>query len=452
MPRPTFSRLLIGCLAVTLAASFAFARPGTVTSKTGQVYEGDVTEKPDGSITVVTRSKIPVTFQADQVEKITYAEDMAAQYKQKVAALPPNATAQDHLQLARWLFENRAYDFARQQIDQAQVKDPNNADAALMRRMVDQAVTWEKRPPAAPAVDGRPPAPAPAPQPAPVGAPPRTPAAAAAERRLLTPEQINIIKQQELQKTDTQVRIRLENNVARRFTDSANIPPRDFQALPDFAKMMAIFERGNAEMRQDVKIINDPQSLLRFKMRIQPMILQGCATAGCHAAQNHAGDFFLYNPQGGGEAATYTNFYLLTQWRITDPSTKSVGKLIDRTYPERSLLLEFSLPTTIAESDHPEAQNFKPTFRSKQDPRYQETLDWIRNGLVTIEPVYGIDYPLPGQQAQQPQQAPPAPQPQNAPTPSNQQPQGNPPADPGGNSTQDALKNARERMRPIRGL
>jgi hypothetical protein len=64
--------------------------------------------------------------------------------------------------------------------------------------------------------------------------------------------------------------------------------------------------------------------------------------------------------------------------------------VVDRDFPESSLLLQYMLPLDRADAPHPDVPGFKPMARSKNDPKYQEALAWIKS-LSAVAPAYGVD-------------------------------------------------------------
>src|SRR5688572_30478155 len=123
------------CLALALAIACAttlLARPGTIRTRDGRSIEGDITEKPDGSVAIATKAGT-VTLSGAEVETISYAGNIKEEYKKRLANLPKNAGAKDHLTLARWLYDNREYELARTELDTTLAIDPNNAEAVTLR-------------------------------------------------------------------------------------------------------------------------------------------------------------------------------------------------------------------------------------------------------------------------------------------------------------------------------
>ncbi|HEV8606644.1 MAG TPA: tetratricopeptide repeat protein [Tepidisphaeraceae bacterium] len=385
-------RCVVGGLLVCLLSASVLARPGTVRTKDGRSIEGDITDRGDNGAMITTKAG-QITIKADEIAGIEYGGTIKEAYERRVAALPKDAGARSHFEIARWLYDNKEYELARKELDTAISLDPNYADAVMLRQTVDRTMLFEKR-----NNPGRPAGVAPA---------GTRPAAGGAikERRLLNADQINTIKQFELRETEQRVRVRLDNGVAKRFIEYANRDVRDFAAMPDGLKALDILRNGTKEMRTDVRILTDPQAILEFKSKVQPTLLQGCASVACHGGSN-AGRFLLYNP-ADNDGVTYTNFYTLSQF--TAPVEKVERRAVDRLYSNNSLIIQFGLPRERAEFDHPEAQGWAFIYRNAQDTRYAQILDWIQNGLVAVQPNYGIDFPLPSTKAPATQPAAPAP-------------------------------------------
>ena len=438
--RPITLLTLLGVLSIT--AALASARQGTVRTKDGRDIEGDITEN-DNEVTIATRVA-SVTFNRSDIAGITYAATVKEQYEKRLAALPANAGARSHIELARWLFESKEYALARTETDTALKLDANSAEATMLRQAIERTMLLEKTKATTPVI-----APKSAPAPGPVVTPP-------AKRRLLDFDQINAIRQEELKKGE-QFRVRFEKNVVQRFIQAKKLTAKDFAKVQDSAKAWQIMEEA-PDMKGDVKIASDPVAISDFK-HLQPGILAGCASANCHGTKDKGGTFMLY-PADNSDAVTYTNFYILTQY---NPSVNgAVRKCIDRQQPKSSLLLEYGLPREATQTPHPDVPDFTPMFRGTGDPRYLLMAKWMETLIVT-EREYKITFALPGgapatqpvgapetqptvQPVPQPDQTTPAPQPQ----PDNTRPRPDNRPGNGGGGVDDALKDARGRMRPIR--
>lgn len=426
--------LAVMALVIVVWNGNTWSKTGMVKTTDGRTLEGDITDK--GAEGVAVRTKVgSVTIARAEVASITYFDSIEEAYKQRVAQLPKPPAVKDHLELARWLYDVRAYDLARVEVGKAMILDPNSADADNLRKAIERTAMIERtKPPVTPEV--RPPETRPVVQPAP------------RDRKLLDADQINIIRQWELKTTD-RVNVRFVGDVKKRFTDYDNRDPRVFSALTPMDQTLVILQRGTEEMRKDVRIASDPQALADYKRAVQGVILQGCASANCHSTPK-AGKFLLVTPANNDEAA-YTNFYILTQYAASIDGAKR--KAIERLYPENSLILQYGLPRDRAEFDHPDVPNWIPIFKNLQDTRYRQITEWIRGSLVTVEPKYGIDFALPGGDAPatRPADAPKAPAPAAQPaansTPAREQKDQDRRA-----STVDKLNEARDRLRPGGGF
>jgi hypothetical protein len=241
-----------------------------------------------------------------------------------------------------------------------------------------------------------------------------TPAGAANERRLLSVEDVNLIRQQELKPNDAGVRLTFQGDVKRRYAAAHNMSFAEFNRLPPVQQALAIIENGTVDMRRQVRVASDPSSLAEYKRAVQPVVLSGCATSACHGGPGGAG-LVLFSPADTDPLA-YTNFYILQKYtKQMPPPLPALGpvtaRLIDRGHGEDSLLVNFGLPASLAVYDHPLVGG-KPlptaVFRNKEEARYQQVVRWMNETLRTIEPNYGIDYEIPGTAAARATPAAPA--------------------------------------------
>jgi hypothetical protein len=141
---------------------------------------------------------------------------------------------------------------------------------------------------------------------------------------------------------------------------------------------------------QGATISTDPAVIKAFTGSggVNPYVMTNCATAECHAGKN-GGNFRLVNPTNNPEAQ-YTNFYILSMYSNGD------GKMIDRDNPEKSLLLQYSLPYAVAAVKHPKVDIRK--LSGLNDPRLRSMTDWIKS-LAFPKPNFGIVYDMPGMSA-----------------------------------------------------
>ncbi len=379
----------VSAVGISVLASLVLAKPGVLKTRDGRTLEGDITETPDGM--VVKKGTIEVRVGRVDVASVRYVETADA-FTPRINELKPDDTA-GRITLAREAFRAGQYPTARKLADEVLAKDPNNKQAVDLldtirrqimleakQRGIEAAATQE-------AVSS-------------IGTPlaPRELPA-----RYLNDAEINRIRQTELQESDAaRVRVRLDNGVAKRFMEIPQAATVDFGSLSAFQQALVIIRRGDADMRKDVIILSDPGALRDYRLNIQPIILRGCASAGCHGSQ--AGGPFVLFPSMDNEPAAYTNFYMLATYNkrpAAAPDSIFGGSLagalmLDRQAPERSLVLKYGLPVQQAGSHpHPAVPNFRPTFASVNDATYRRVGSWIADSLIHEEPVYGISYQPP---------------------------------------------------------
>ncbi|HEY7117054.1 MAG TPA: hypothetical protein VH475_10730 [Tepidisphaeraceae bacterium] len=377
------------------SASVLFARQGVVKTRDGRTLEGDIEEKPD--VVTVSMHGIRTNIDRDQLAgQVEYFDNVQDRYQAKLKALPRNAAAADHLALARWCYDVKLYDQALEQIEEARKVDPNNAEAGTLEQTVISQRRIEKNRTGGAAAAGTG-----------TGAAPKNGGntgantAAAGDRgapgRVLTADDINAIRQMEWRENDSVApRAVVPADVRKRYIEMTATPAAQFATYNQTQQAYIILSDAKTppDMRKQIKLTTDPQALAEYRRVIQPLILNNCATIGCHGGKN-AGDFQLLTNNPEREDVAYTNFYILQNY-IHDFNGQQYS-MIDRTYPDRSILAEFALAQDVADLRHPKlkGQTYKPMAVSKASPTYVTIVTGIKN-LRANDPNYGINYKLPG--------------------------------------------------------
>lgn len=378
-------------VAVCLLGSALWAKQGVVTLTDGHKMEGDITEKED--TVIVTIRGIQTQLKRSEVQSINYIESLDKEYQNRLAGLGEKDVA-GRLQLARWAFDNHRYDLARDAVEKALAIDPNNQEATMFLELIQRQRALERN-------QSESPPPPPSNRENPDGQGNRPPAEAV-EKRFLSVDNVNAIRQFELRSTDANVRIRFDNDVRRRFVTAYNQDQNYFNNLQPVDQAITILGQADEKFTKDVRILSDPQSMLEYRRFVQPMVLQNCATSGCHGGPA-GGKLILFNSGEAADAVAYTNFYILQSYAKTLSAPGNAfgagpaqRKLIDRTQPEMSLLAQYGLPAAKSDIDHPQAAGYRPIFRSRDDARYKQLIAWMRDSLRPVEPNYGIEYTPPG--------------------------------------------------------
>lgn len=383
--RPIILPLSVLLLVIAVSAPL-WGRQAHLKLKNGQNIQGDIQSydpAEDENVVIVSRN-VEVVVPRDQIDSLVWIDDFTAEYRKRESALGSN-DVKGRIALARWAFGEGQYSLAEGTLQTILATiDPNNVDALQMLETVQRQVILEDR-----QATRSPRAPLPDPS-----KPPKP------ELNLLSDAQINKIRQYELTDEDeSRVRIRFDNDVQERYVAQAGIKMRDFRRLSAYEKFREIQKNGEISLLDDVIIVTDPRSISAFRHYIQPMLLNGCAAAGCHSKYGATPNSFgLIDSPEYSEAAAYTNFYLLQFYGVSQQTARpgtfvpEVAQMdaIDRVRPDQSLIFQYGLSRVNATNPHPEVANFRPLFTNPQDRRARDMLRWLR-AIPVKKPEYGFD-------------------------------------------------------------
>jgi hypothetical protein len=221
-------------------------------------------------------------------------------------------------------------------------------------------------------------------------------AAPAGRAKLLTTQQISMIRLMEMRDTERNITGNIPRAVREDYwqnvlvkepnADTSQAAHNSFLNPQNFHEVLRQMKESNTpRYLEQITINTDPAVMADFKTSVHTFVLENCATAACHAGDK-AGDFRLIN--GRDNASIYTNFYLMSTYRL-----KNGAKVIDRDNPERSVFLQYSLPEQQATFHHPGGVEIRRRLASLQDPRYQAWVQWVQ-GLALPQPNYGITTPV----------------------------------------------------------
>lgn len=375
----------------SIAISLAVAAQGVVRMKDGSSYEGEIREE-NMMVIVKSRHGIELRIKRELVDSIEYHEDTELEFNRRYKALDPQDAA-ERIKLARFALDNRRPDLARTPLIEALQIDPNNKEASSLYEAVKVQLELARR--AQSRAES-------APTPRPSTRPPSTSRPSTTEdetqstrpphRPLLSSDQINLIRQAELREGDNSVQIKFEDDVEKRYAQARAISLNAFRQLTPVSRFFDIRKNGGQAFLKDIRILRDPVSLAEYR-KLQGRILAGCATSGCHGGGD-GGSFFMISP-AENDAATYTNFYLIAKgsFDVTRASGEvSRLRMIDRTSPEISLLLQYALDPKIARFPHPKVDAYRPIFRSENDPGFVALFRWVSTSLSPLEPDYGFTF------------------------------------------------------------
>jgi tetratricopeptide (TPR) repeat protein len=276
---------------------------------------------------------------------------MARQIQQREAAIKPDDAA-GHQRMAQYLYNNRLYDQALQQVNEALKINPNFQNAQLLRNLIENQLRRQSSTRN----------PSPAAQAANVSQMSTVPTTSG--QSLLTMKDVYKIRFWQLQRHETAP---IEGKILHRrktlmafwrklilrnpMYQDRTMTRRDYEQFispNNFNRQIYLIRRlGTPKYWDKVQLKSDPQIMKIFRTDIQPIVLQSCGTIGCHRGQNAPG-FRIYGDQGGNNTLkTYTNFLTLTRFRYKNMP------LISQQNPRMSLLLQYLKPKELQAYSHP---------------------------------------------------------------------------------------------------
>lgn len=364
------------CVAASLVGGAALQtnaapKPGLVKANGGYVFQGQVDEEAVPGKVIITQAngqKVELFRQA--VESIAYFNTPREEFDARLGALGRQDVA-GRIALARWAVSKKEPALAAEAVRAGRAIDPNNAELITLEKQLAAAI---------------PKTPAPATAPAPVAT--TKPATQPLEKvagpaiRTLTPEELQKVRIRET-KPGEKLRAQISPELRKMVIDSGMVPANQISRAQPAELAALILAEGTAAMKAELKLLSDPIALMDYKMKVNKVVVSGCATAECHgSAESKTLRLFTTND----DASVYSNFVILQR---TDRNVDGVRRLmIDRPNPANSALLSFMLPSTISRVPHPEVQGFKPPMKSQNDAGFAATRDWITNVLNVTPPSY----------------------------------------------------------------
>jgi hypothetical protein len=210
-----------------------------------------------------------------------------------------------------------------------------------------------------------------------------------AQLRKLTGEEINRIRFMELRgmregtdSTPDPVTVRIGRKVVDEFLTVMDGTPnftgeearRAFRRLTPAQKLHVMAAERRTEFADKVQIKTDPQVFKEFRQQVLPVVLQGCATAGCHApGSGEEVKFRLFNDPKRSPETTYANFLILNDLEVGG------RRVLHRADPPESLLLTCMLPPEEVKPAlrHPGSKKFRPVFQNRAVRGFRQIEQWI---------------------------------------------------------------------------
>lgn len=388
----------------------------------GRVIVGKLVETHDDHI-IFAVGGVPTRFSKTSVSAIKNLPPIDVRYKQLRSAIDDN-DGPGLMRLADWLRSRKQYEYAVTEIDAALKADPGNPEARQLRILIieEQKIAASAKNKSKPQGDPAVQKPKPAPKPVEEKVKPtEEPSekvheadqdgkkAGANAFPLLDEAQINVIRVYEVDLSNPPKMVISKEALERFMTKFAGSRIEGGESIPTSDAGRQMYARKKpAEILNDmftlrardfypeVKVLENPKSLQLFRDNVnRTWLVNSCATSRCHGGEA-AGRLYLYDKRPTSDAAAITNFFILDKFRMTGEDGKAIG-LIDFNEPANSPLLQMGLPRAEARFKHPEIEGkvrWKPVFRSTEDERFQQAVDWIK-ALYPKRVEYPIDYTPP---------------------------------------------------------
>lgn len=333
---------------------------------------------------------IETDFPGALVDRVQVLAPVLERYRSMREAIDPGDVEQI-LRLAEWLRTRERFDLALVEIERALAVSPTHAEARRMKALVEGQVELLERARARreqPPESSDPPASPGEPDPFP----------------LLDAAQINLIKVFEVDLKSPPNLLIERDTITRLLTQYAGDPlipataeGRDQMYRMSPVKVLEVMFRLQArDLYDQVRVVGQPKAMELFRDNVhRAWLINGCATSRCHGGEE-AGRLYLHNKRINSDPTLYTNFLILDRYRLP-----SGTPLINHDAPERSPLLQSGLPRRDSLYPHPEVPGalghgdlWRPMFRSTDDRRYQQAVEWIRS-LYRPRPEYPVEYTPP---------------------------------------------------------
>jgi len=389
--------LFAGAMTLT---STVWARQAEVVKTNGQTIKGELVKKTDEQVILQDASGIKIIIPSTDIKSFKLLETIDEYYNKASAALKPD-DKEGRYKLAYEMNEKKAYHLAEKELTSLAVKFPTDKRISLLLKLV----RFQKEKGAA-KVPGK------APAKATKKVPGKAPATLAnVDREVISQEGINrvsvyeynfAIQPRPVVKVPREVLDEfLEEFKGEAYTDvegnNKTVPKnraetarflglRGNKSWQQLDAIMAFSRSGTRKYYGKIEVASDPPAMRGFRNIVNRRYVAGYF-------RQHFGNGVavkgLYLFAGNSTQEVYSNFYILHKFEDA-----SGNRLIDRSNPEQSLLLQWGLPRSKATYPAPDIKGWRSSFRDTNNKQFRDMASWIRT-LYKPKPNYEIEYQLP---------------------------------------------------------
>jgi hypothetical protein len=366
---------------------------GTLLLRDGTALEGVILQ--DGFEEVLIEiAGIRTRYARKDVDSVRLEPSFEEQFEQFQMSIRRNDWPR-RMEFAQWLFENRRYALAREEllpiVEQADVEGAPQLLRLVEAQLRLESASGEHPRPGASATD-------------------RIPEPWERERpssgrvelrdmlpdRLLSREDVNLIRIYEMDLRNPP-RLSVKPETIREMIEkhgASDLIPADsagrtalFRAEP-LALTKLLFQLKARDLYPQIEVLSEPAHLNLFRQRVHnAWLIPGCATSLCHGGVD-AGHFFLHARNYKDERVRYTNLLILER------SSFDGRPMIDFDDPLSSLVIQYGLPRNEARFPHPPVKGWRPVFLESNKRLLEDALSWIR-AMYMPRPAYPVEYEPP---------------------------------------------------------
>lgn len=401
------------CLLLLAITSSVMAVEVELTLDNGKVIRGQLVSQNDKTV-ILKVVGIETRYERSTIKN--YEEILSAnqEYEQRRAKLKVD-DLEGRYKLASWLYqEKKAYNLAEKELVSLQKDFPQDQRVPLLLKIVRNKRTLQTDDTTRPTTSTKPVVvtqpkvtPVTPTKPEKATDPGFTSPLVTPGTELLSEEQMDLLKIYEVNLNNRPRIIFKRNDLEDFITANVGKDPavpntrqeRDnfLNRLEGYQQLALIFKVKARDFYDKARVLGDPEVFKEFKVIHRTYVMNRCATSDCHGGDKARG-LFLFNRRPGATAdqIVYTNFYILNSY--TSSKGGQQYDMIDRTNPDRSLLLQFGLVPEDTVFPHPPVRGMQAAFlRGREDKQYEMISNWIKSLFNNPSPGnYGVDYRVPG--------------------------------------------------------
>lgn len=354
--------------------------------KDGRRFTGPVVRENADEV-VISIAGIAQAFPTSEVDRLETLKPVMERYRELHEAVgnDPEQIAN----LAEWLRQRGKYELALTEVIHALAIDKTHGPSLKLKYLLEQQIILKhksvKRPPETPEA----------------AAPVRPAPVRAVDFPMLSADDVRLIKIFETN-LDEKPRVLIDRatvtKMLEKYSDHPLVPitREGREALLRRSPLEILdlmFKLQARDFYPQVDVLDQPKAFVMLRDQIsRTWLINSCSTTLCHGG-SEAGRLALYTHSPNSERTVYTNFYILSKYRLN-----SGTPLINWDEPEKSPLLQMGLPRGKSRRPHPEVPHrvsghdmFKPTFQTTDDPQFKQAVEWIKS-LYRPRPEYPITY------------------------------------------------------------